>query len=154
MLDDRGRVHHGAYVNIFVFFWEINGIALVSLQCDGTPYECFLENETWTAYLSRMARDGEWGDHIVLKYVSMFKVSLFFKTTFFYCCQIIFSYRLVNLLAVLLNFRDIEHWTKIEYVIFFRKYEYTLFYCEIDFRYIQFAHAFCTYIQWTIVWNN
>jgi len=55
-----------------------------------------------------MTRDGEWGDHIVLKYVSMFKVSLFFKTIF-YCCQIIFSYRLVNLLAVLLNFRDIEH---------------------------------------------
>ena len=40
---------------------------------DGTHLECFLpDDETWTTYIARMARSGQWGDHIVLKGLSDF----------------------------------------------------------------------------------
>lgn len=37
---------------------------------DGTPYSEFLDTETWDAYLNRMARDGEWGDHMIMRAIS------------------------------------------------------------------------------------
>ncbi|KAL3884687.1 hypothetical protein ACJMK2_024802 [Sinanodonta woodiana] len=35
-------------------------------QHDGTHLEQFLMNESWDHYLSRMGKDGEWGEHIIL----------------------------------------------------------------------------------------
>ena len=31
---------------------------------------CFVTDVTWDDYLDRMARDGEWGDHLIIRYVS------------------------------------------------------------------------------------
>lgn len=35
-------------------------------QEDGSHLMCFLTDESWEEYLSRMRKDGEWGDHIAL----------------------------------------------------------------------------------------
>ena len=31
---------------------------------------CFLSTESWEEYLSRMNRDGEWGDHMILNAIT------------------------------------------------------------------------------------
>ena len=41
---------------------------------DGTHYEMFMDNESWTQYLDRMSLEGQWGDHLMLQAVSQVRM--------------------------------------------------------------------------------
>lgn len=52
--------------DVAIYFTKKNNNTII-LQEDGTPLEMFLTSESWDEYLSRMSKDGQWGDHMVLR---------------------------------------------------------------------------------------
>ncbi|KAK3105620.1 hypothetical protein FSP39_002017 [Pinctada imbricata] len=61
---------HGMFSAISLRQEAVNYLRAHPESEDGTHYTMFMDGEEWEEYLTRMSREGQWGDHLILKALS------------------------------------------------------------------------------------